>query len=378
MDRPFSTRSVIREDLEPGDVTFLMQTRTWPAVSITMNTTPAERMTAYDAGRLDLLLEHAEAELAAFDASSVAVLGPLRALVRDAQDGPTRQGVALFASRAVQAGYLLPSAPEARAVVEPTFATRDLVHALHRTPPHLLLVVDALVASLFRGYAGSLVPITDHGFPVQHRLRAGEEPGTDVDHADRYLRRVDAALAQARAHAPSPILVTGAGEPVRRLLRRSRHLHRLAGVLPESAAGSVESLVEAARVSLQEYLRSREEEALILLDQARRSSSLLVRSGVDDVWRAVHEMAPDILLVEEGLRHPASVIGSQLVPPAPGPSTRRHAPDGTRDDARYDIVDDLIELVIQRGGWVAFVGDGALGEHGGVALVLAKDQLGAS
>ncbi|HSJ20315.1 MAG TPA: hypothetical protein VK964_07055 [Nocardioidaceae bacterium] len=37
--------------------------------------------------------------------------------------------------------------------------------------------------------------------------------------------------------------------------------------------------------------------------------------------------------------------------------------------ADSDVVDDLIEQVIERGGWVAFTRDGALQEHAGIALV---------
>jgi hypothetical protein len=49
------------------------------------------------------------------------------------------------------------------------------------------------------------------------------------------------------------------------------------------------------------------------------------------------------------------------------------SPEAYRDtDPRHlhDLVDDLVEEVIRRGGQVALVEDGALHEHGRVALVL--------
>jgi hypothetical protein len=74
---------------------------------------------------------------------------------------------------------------EPRVVVEPTLRTRDLLHSLHRTPPHLLLLLGSTCAQLYRVHADTLTPVTQHGFPVQlsashpdalhqqHQVRAG-------------------------------------------------------------------------------------------------------------------------------------------------------------------------------------------------------------
>jgi hypothetical protein len=69
-----------------------------------------------------------------------------------------------------------------------------------------------------------------------------------------------------------------------------------------------------------------------------------------------------MLAVEEGLFYPARLSddGDLLLP----------ATDVEHPDVIDDAVDELIELVLERGGWVALVEDGALVEHGGVALTL--------
>lgn len=43
--------------------------------------------------------------------------------------------------------------------------------------------------------------------------------------------------------------------------------------------------------------------------------------------------------------------------------------DTNRPPRVHDLVDDLIEIVIHRGGWIALVDDGALVQHQHIALV---------
>lgn len=69
-----------------------------------------------------------------------------------------------------------------------------------------------------------------------------------------------------------------------------------------------------------------------------------------------------MLAVEEGYFYPARVDGSgKLLSPAD---------DVEHLDVIDDAVDELIETVLRRGGWVALVEDGALADHDRVALTL--------
>jgi len=72
-----------------------------------------------------------------------------------------------------------------------------------------------------------------------------------------------------------------------------------------------------------------------------------------------------MLAVEESLFYPARLSdgGDTLTP-----SSDLDAPDVV-DDA----VDELIEHVLLRGGWIAVVSDGSLAEHGRVALALRRE-----
>jgi hypothetical protein len=141
----------------------------------------------------------------------------------------------------------------------------------------------------------------------------------------------------------------------------SRNLGRLAGCIPaDLATEPLASLAVRTRPVLESYLRSRQDEALALLE--RRAGAHRAVSGMQSAWLAARSERPEMLAVEEGLFYPARVEGDGdlLVP----------ATDVEHPDVIDDAVDELIELVLERGGWVALVEDGVLAEHGGVALTL--------
>lgn len=357
------------DHLHARDVTRLVQARAWPSVTLLLDTTPGDTMSAADTRRLTALVRDAEQQLARRQAGSVILVDRLRTLAADASHGPTGHALVLLVSQAVQRSYRLPSPVQARAVVERTFATRDLVHTLHRTPPHLLLVLTPLCAQLFRGYADTLVPVQQGGFPVQHRLPVLGELGTGDDRLEEFLDRVDSELGRVRAEHPAPLVVAGSREVVSALVRRGRSLQRLGGVLTGPVVDRPADLYAAARLSLEEYLLSREEEALIDVAAARGRDEASVATGIESCWAALRTRRPSLLVVEEGYRFPAVVDGGRLRPATGEPL---ETPVG---DLRHDLVDDLIEIVIDRGGWVAFARDGGLADAGRVALVLADPML---
>src|SRR5262249_29815787 len=58
-------------------------------------------------------------------------------------------GLALFASRDVATAVQLPFRPRARVVIDETFATRDLVYSLNRSPRYRVLVLTEKPTRLF-------------------------------------------------------------------------------------------------------------------------------------------------------------------------------------------------------------------------------------
>ena len=362
----------------PGLVTLLQARGGYPAVSLLLSTTPAPQMLPQDAARLTGLAREAQRrlEMEALPGVQGTVLTPLADLVDEASRGPTAEAVAVYASAGFTALIHLPLPVSDRVVVDPTFATRDLVRALHRTPRHVVLALSMREARLFDGLGTELHPAPVRAFP-----RTASGPGTaassrpdplpgaassrTIHLEDRrsFYRGVDQALGAYLKVSPAPLVLVGTEHVLAEFRQVSRNLSRLAGCVHGSlvTAPTADLAPRIHRVLL-DYLRSRQREALDLLE--RRASTGRVASGIRSAWLAARVERPEMLAVEEGYFYPARLdaAGDLLSP----------ATDIEHPDVLDDAVDELIETVLRRGGWVALVEDGALAGHDRTALTLHR------
>ena len=347
-------------------VILLQSVRCYPAVSLLMNTTPSPALTGPEAVRLDQLLAQATRRLRAegLGEDATAALANLERLVGDVVGGPTSTGLALYAGPHTAVAVRLPVEVRERVVVDPTFATRDLVRSLHRTPRHAVLVLSSREARLFEGAGDQLRPARTSAFPLRDP-RQRQKDGARADREDKdtaaFFRTVDRALATYLRLHPAPLVLGGSKRALATFTGLSANLGRLAGSIPVNLTTEPLSvLAERVRPALESYLLSRQQEALALLDE--RVGARRAVSGMTDAWRAARTGEPEMLAVEQGLFYPARLSddGDLLVP----------ATDVEHPEVIDDAVDELIELVLERRGWVALVDDGALAAHGGVVLTL--------
>lgn len=346
----------------PAEVIALQGLRADPAVSVLLTTSPAARMTPQDAARLDQLVRVATARLwADLPARRAEPLAEtLRVLALDASSAGTRSAVALYVADGLARGFTLPVSVRNRVVLDPTFATRDLVRALHRTPRYVLLVLTDHSAQLFEGTGDQLHPVHGTRFPI------GREAEDTGDRArQRFLRTVDRALGAHLRLRPAPLVLAGVERLLVRFTSLSANTARLAGTVRGShARARLAELVPLVRPVLDNYLHSRQAEALAHL--AARGDASRAVSGVQSVWLAARAERPEMLAVEEGLFYPARLSGDgDYLTPA--------VDDVEHPDVIDDAVDEIIETVLQRGGWVALIEDGALPDaHERIALTLRR------
>jgi Bacterial archaeo-eukaryotic release factor family 3 len=359
-----------------GEVVALQAVRDYPAVSLLCSTEPRPLMSRTDAARLGSLAVDAVNRLhdEFGPVRAQAVRDQLDALSRDAMARPTRAGaVALYVSQHHSSSWALPVRVVDRAVVDPTFATRDLVRALHRTPRHVVLVLTDREARLFDGVGDVLLPALPGPFPiVAARLRRKDRPRrsrgkrrvTEVrDEREAFHRTVDRALGTYLRLRPAPLVLVGASRTLARFTHLSRNLGRLAGTVHGSHVRTpLPMLASLIRPVLETYLRSRQAEALALLEE--RAGAGRVVTGMPAVWLAARAERPEMLAVEQGLFYPArlSTDGDFLNP----------ATDIEDPEVIDDAVDEVIEIVLRRGGWIALVEDGALASEDRIALSLRR------
>ena len=357
----------------PADVLALQAVQQYPAVSVLASTDVAAKMTPANRATLRELCNEAEQRLQ--DELGMAIAAAVRAeledLYRDAINRPTRAAVALYVSDRHRSAWSLPLPVTDRCVIDPTFATRDLVRTVHRTPRHVVLVLTDREARLFDGLGQTLLPPFTGPFPL-HAAGTPRHPRSaptgrtgratlDGPTGDAFYRAVDRALGTYLSVHPAPLVLVGAPRTLTAFTHLSRNLSRLAGTVKGSHARTpLPVLAALIRPVLDSYLLSRQAEALALLDQ--RTSARRVVTGIQGVWLAARAERPEMLAVEQGLFYPARVSsdGDYL----------QLATDIEHPEVLDDAVDEVIETVLQRGGWVALVGDGKLATYDRIALTL--------
>lgn len=360
-----TARPAIPHALRWSDVAELTATNGFPCVTVVVPTDPAPSMTAHDRRTLESLVDQAEQML--HDAgllSREALSETLREMAAAATRMPTGRGLALYVSVAVQRSFTLPQPVRPRVVVESTFATRELIAALHRTPPHLLVTLQPGCAHIYQVQGTSATPVaTVHAEPpvLAASLEARDLDDVARSTTDTFLGEVDIELGQERQRFPSPLVLAGTPRLVDAFARRTRHGHRLAGMVDTAHAQTLPDLLRKSAVHLERYLRSRQAEALTIVQRTATEHPERLAAGVEAAWHTARRVRPLMLVVEETFSVPGRIGGTPLLPEEYRATDPRHL---------HDLVDDLVEEVIHRGGQVALVEDGALADYGRVALVL--------
>ena len=359
--------------LSRSELKSLQARREYPSVSIlapTHRTAPSNKQ---DPIRVKNLVRKAIDRLhGEFSKREVAaVVKNLQQLVRDVDWKHTLDGLALFARRELSAAVNLPFRVKPRAVIDETFATRDLVYAFNRAPPYRVLVLSQK-STLYDGWTAVLDEHKAKPFPMAHRGPGGASklpggqginPSAVRDEAHRkFFRSVDDAVGALQKANPLPLVVVG----VERNLAFYREVTRQSGAIVGMLSGNYDQASPSALGKLvwpvfESGATVRRTEALVRLDEAVGANRHA--SGIDQVWRAAVSGTCRTLLVEKAFKYPADLSPED---------DRLLQYTGRGPRALDDAVDEAIERVMASGGEVFFYPAGDLDVHQRIAAVLRR------
>lgn len=352
-----------------ADIEKLQQTHAFPAVSILAPTHRHEPGTGEDRIRLRNLADRARDRLLGmYPKREVApVIDRLQEALATLDLNRPSDAVALFATRDTTYLFKLPFSVHEHVVVDETFATRDLVRGLARTPRYRVLPLAEKPARLFEATGDALVEVRTGGFPIEVEGGRGEplESGGYPVHTSRsdeqqrqFFRRVDRALGAASADDPLPLVVVGVERDLAYFEEVTQHRRSIASRIEGGYERTPPSeLATVVAPAVQHYFDERRSGALARLIEAIGTHRTAL--GVDAVWHAAHEGRGDTLLVEEDyFAGPSRLVGGRLQPAA--------ADD---PDVLDDPVDEIVEAVLAHHGDVIFLDRHALAEHGRIALI---------
>lgn len=255
---------------------------------------------------------------------------------------------------------------EDRAVVDRTFAVRDLVKAMHHEQSFYALVLSRDSARVLKSVPGKEITELKGKFPVENetlyvdnKLKSSMA-GKNEQMIEEFFNRVDKDMQEVLKSEPLPVVVCTEERNFHHYLNVTDKKEAIAGHLNKNRMDyTAYEVVKEARKVLSSYLDKKNKDRLTELNEAQGTNML--ESDLNQVWRAIHEGKGKTVFVAEGFHQPGKLNGTGI----------ELSVDGETEgpDAVADLVDEIITAQIKHGGDVVFADPEAMNGFKGLALV---------
>lgn len=355
-----------------SELVSLQQHRGYPSVSVIAPTHRTAPLNKQDRVKVDNLarkaIDRLHGEFSKREAAPV--VKQLRQLIKQVDWAQTLEGLALFASHDHIAQVSLPFKVKPKAIVDETFATKDVVYAFNRARPYRVLTLSHR-ARLYDAWTTVLEQHLEKPFPLEYRAGSSKKLSrrqlmqrSDAREEDQrqFFKQVDDALTAIQKQDARPLVIVGVERNLAFFQEVTQNAKAICGMLAgnhdETPVKQLGKLVLPVFEVQGTRLRTA---ALVALDAAVGKQRHT--SGIDQVWRAAVNGKVSKLFVEKDFSYPAELAedGMRLLPfTGQGPANL--------DDA----VDEVIERVMETGGEVFFYGQGDLSVHERIAAVVRR------
>ncbi len=336
------------------------------AVTVLLNTHRTRPDNQKDPIRLKDLLKQASARITTEHGSKVAeaIMGKLNAMAEKIDHAHNKESLVLFASADFADHVKLPISVTERVVVGDTFATRDLLRALHQQAEYYVLWLNRKQARLFQAANGKVEEEVAATFPIANNVATTDaaKQVADRDHAvlvEEYFNRVDKALVPVINENPLPVVLATESrnaDHFRRVADKKEFIH--AAFSPSREDLTPLHLVEEAWNAYRPEVKAAYNSQLNALGKAISAGQLL--NDHNDIWRSVNEGRGETLFVKQGHFQPATLNDGRI--------ELLHQADRVKKGAVDDIIDEMIEQNVAKGGSVMFVNGDELDRFNGLAL----------
>jgi len=276
------------------------------------------------------------------------------------------ESLILFVNEKIAEYIRLPIAVENRVVIDHSFATRDLLRALHKETHYYVLVLDQQRARLIEAFNDKVLAEAGAPFPMENEFFSTikSEPSNASRQTNlilEFFNRVDKEVNALWKNNPAPVLICSVESNYHDYLKiADRRSSLLDTFLNKNRMNEkAHAIITEAWKIVGEYTieknRARKEE----LKNAVSTGKFV--SDTNDIWRAIKQGRVATIFVEQGRFQPA-VIENDLI---------RYVGDDLRDrkDVIDDIYDELIEANLRNGGDAVFLPKGELDTFNGFGAI---------
>ena len=337
-------------------------------ITLILNTHRTKPDSEKDVITLKNLIKEAEERLFADENKQDAkiLVEKLKELASDIDHSHNLESLILFVNEDIAQYTRLPIEVVDRVVIDHTFATRDLVRALHLETNYYVLLLSQHKVRLIQAFNDKVVREISTDFPMENSQ--GSTGKANLSNASKqsnliseFFNRVDKAVNKIRREHPLPVLICTEESNYHEYLKIadekqsifSTYLNRVN--IDEKASIIVKEAWITVKEGVEETNNSRKAE----LKQAVSQNKFL--SDTNEIWNAIKEGKVQTLFIEQGLFKPA-VIEDNVI---------SYISDNLRNQKNVidDIYDELIEANMNNGGDVVFLPKGELTKFNGFGAI---------
>lgn len=290
----------------------------------------------------------------------------LEQLGEDIDHNLNRDSMLIFVNENFHDFVRLDVSVENRAVVDRSFAMRDIVKAMHRRQSFYALVLSRDSARLLKAEQGKEIVEVEDEFPVENELYYVDDKlkstmaGKTEQMIEEFFSKVDRAMQEILKKEALPVVVCTEERNFHHYMNVTGYKEAVAGHLNKNRMDyTAYEVIKEARKVLERHMAEKNKARLEELNKAKGSN--LLESDLNQVWRAIHEGKGKTVFVAEGYHQPGKMNGTNI----------EIADDGSTSgpDAVADLVDEIISAQIKYGGDVVFADPEAMEDFSGLALV---------
>jgi hypothetical protein len=277
------------------------------------------------------------------------------------------ESLVLFVNENVAEYTRLPISVEDRVVIDHTFATRDLVRAMHAEANYYVLVLSQQKVRLIEAFNDKVVAEIGNPFPIENNQFYSTNRA-ELSNANRqtnlvaeFFNRVDKELNKVRKENPLPILICTEHGNYHEYLKIADQKQSVFDTFlnKNRVDEKAHAIVTEAWKIVQEYTLEKNNARKAELEKAVGQNKFL--SDTNEIWQGIKQGRIQTIFIEEGKFQPALWENDKI----------EYVSDDLRDKKEVvdDIYDELIEANMNYGGDVVFLPKGELAKFNGFGAI---------
>ncbi len=322
-----------------------------------------------DGLRLKNLIKEVETRLMADTSKKNAteLLERVNTLAASIDHSQNLESLVLFVNDDIAEIARLPIKVEDRVVIDETFATRDLIRAMHLETHYYIAVLSQDKVRLIEAMNGTAIKEVGKPFPYENTEFFAKNRAALAVAAKQttlmaeFFNQADKAINELRVNNPLPVFICGLEENQAQYFSGADKKHSLFEVYlnKNKINDPVHSIVEESWEVVKDHVVKMNNARKEDLKKAVGENKFL--SDTNEIWKAISEGKIQTLFIEQGLFQPAVMKGDEI----------EYVSDDRRNDTGVidDIYDEMIEANMDFGGDVVFLPKGELDKFNGFGAI---------